>query len=214
MSEARDADSEEPIRGEGPRRSRWIDEPGNLASLILLQGLVGLAAGGAIWWISGRALAGFVTWREHDLIVAAAASLFLVAAMQSIVLAFPGFLHWSADQQRMLFAHGRCYSRRHILLIAVGAGVGEEALFRGGVQTFLGDHIPAWAAILSVSLVFAALHRGSRSAFAFVFAISLAFAGLFFVTGSLLGAMIAHTAFDVWALTVVQREYVRQGLVR
>jgi membrane protease YdiL (CAAX protease family) len=194
-----------------PQAPKWIDEPGNLAFAVLLQGMVGVAAGLAIWWATGRDVFGFVTWQWEDLIVAAIATGTLIPVMQSIVAAFPDFLRWAVDQQRMLFAHGRRYSRWQILVISVGAGVGEEALFRGGVQTSLSDYFPAWAAILAVSLIFAAFHLGSRGVFAFIFATSLIFSVIFHFTGSLLGAMITHTLFDVWALTVVQRELVRRG---
>lgn len=199
---------------EAPEASKRSGDPGFLALIALLQGMVCVAIGLAIWWATGRDVFAFVTWQVRDILIAAITPVVLLGVMQLIVLAFPNFLRWAADQQRMLFEHGRCYSRFHILVISVGAGVGEEALFRGGVQTLLGDYLPPLAAIVLVGLVFAALHKGSRGVFAFIFVISAVFGGVFHLTGSLLGAMSAHIFFDVWALTMVQREFARQGLVR
>lgn len=194
--------------------SKWGDDPGRLALIALFQGILGVAVGLAIWWATGRDVFAFVTWQSRDIFIGAITAVVLLLTMQSIVFAFPNFLRWAADQQRMLFEHGRCYSRLHISMISFGAGVGEEAMFRGGLQTLLGDHLPPWVAIGLVGLVFAALHWGSRGVFAFIFTISAVFGGVFYLTGSLLSSMIGHVAFDVWALTMVQREFVRQGMVR
>lgn len=108
---------------------------------------------------------------------------------------------------------GRGYSRLQILLLAAAAGIGEEALFRGGLQTFASDHLPAAAAILLSAALFAALHPISVGIVAMVFAIGLLFGIIYEVTGSLLGVMLAHAAYDVWALAIVQRELARRGML-
>ena len=199
---------------EEPGTPIWIDRPGNIVGLILLQGLVGLGAGLAIWWGSGRSLETFVGLHPVDLAVAASVTAALIGSMWLVMLAFPGFLAWSAAQQKILFASGKPYSTGQILLISLAAGVGEEALFRGGLQTFLTDHIPAWSAILLVSLAFALVHLAGPILLAFIFGYSLLFGLAFHYSQSLSGVMAAHALFDVWALTLVQRELMRQGLVR
>ena len=191
----------------------WLDEPRNVAMLILLQGAVFFGIGLAIWYGSGRDPTAFLSWQAGDLAVAALTGGALIGSMLAIARAFPGFVAWAAGQQRFLFAHGRRYRPLHILLLSIAAGVGEEALFRGGLQTFAADHVPAWAAILAVSLLFTAVHLGSRGVAAFIFAYSAAFGLVYHATGSLLGVMLAHTAFDIWAIALIQRELVRQGVV-
>ena len=198
---------------DGSAPPHWLDEPRNIALLVIAQGAVGFGLGLAIWVASGRAPSAFFAWRPGDLVVAAATAAILIGAMGAVVLAFPRFLAWAADRQRLYFAHGRRYRPAHILLISLSAGIGEEALFRGGLQTLAADHLPAWAAILLVSLLFAALHIRSRGVFAFVLAYSLLFGAVYHATASLVGVMLAHAAFDVWALALVQRELVRQGAV-
>ena len=195
-------------------KPHWLDEPRNIAWLVLAQGAVGFALGLAFWWGSGRELADFLTFEPADLVVAAFTAGALIGSMQAIALAFPRFVAWAAERQRLLFAHGRRYRPAHILLISIGAGFGEEALFRGGLQTLAADHLPAALAIFLVSLLFAALHLPARGVFPFIFVYSLLFGAVFHVTGSLLGVALAHTLFDVWALALVQRELVRQGAVK
>lgn len=192
----------------------WLDEPRNIALLVLAQGAVGVGLGLAIWSASGRAPAAFFAWRAGDLVVGAATAAILIGWMGTLVLTFPRFLAWAADQQRLYFAHGRRYRPAHIFTISLSAGIGEEALFRGGLQTLAADHMPGWAAILLVSLLFAALHIRSRGVFGFVLAYSLLFGAVYHATASLAGVMLAHAAFDVWALALVQRELVRQGMVK
>ena len=205
------------MSGTGERDTQqphWLDEPRNIALAVLAQGAVAFGIGLAIWYGSGRPLSAFLGWSVADLIVAALTAAVLIGSMQAIALAFPRFVSWAAERQRLLFAHRRRYRPTHILLIAIGAGFGEEALFRGGLQTFAADHLPFWAAILLVSLLFAALHLGSLGIFAFIFAYSLLFGLVYHHSGSLVGVMLAHTIFDVWALALVQRELIRQGFVR
>ena len=197
-----------------PHQPHWLDEPRNIAWLVLAQGAIGFALGLALWWGSGRPLAAFLTVEAADLLVAALTAGLLIGTMQAIAFAFPRFVAWAADRQRLLFAHGRRYRPAHILMISIGAGFGEEALFRGGLQTLAADYLPAWAAILLVSLLFAALHLGGAGIFAFIFVYSLLFGAVFHFTGSLLGAMLAHTLFDIWAIALVQRELVRQQKVK
>jgi uncharacterized protein len=205
------------MESEGSRQARapsWIDEPRNIAWLLVLQGLFGLAVGLAIWWGTGRDLADFVGLGTEDLIVGAVTAAVLIGSMQAILILVPGFLSWAAEQQRELFEHGRAYAPAHILVISIGAGIGEEALFRGGLQTVLGDHLPAWAAIALVSFAFAAVHLKQRVVSAFIFFYGAAFGAVYHYSGSLAGVMIAHALFDVWALFVLQREMERQGIVK
>ncbi|WP_114952645.1 CPBP family intramembrane glutamic endopeptidase [Sphingosinicella terrae] len=192
----------------------WLDEPRNIALLVLAQGIVFAGIGLLIWHFSGRDLDGFIRWRASDLVVALAMGGAMIGAMQGISRAFPRFMAWAADRQRMLFSHGRRYRPTHILILAFAAGVGEEALFRGGLQTLAGDHLPVWAAILVVSLLFTFIHLASVGIAAFIFVISLAFGLVYHLTGSLVGVMLAHALFDVWAIAALQGELVRQGVVR
>lgn len=198
---------------DGTAPPHWLDAPRNVAIVVLLQGVAFFAIGLAIWYGSGREPSAFLRWQPRDFLVAVLLGGALIGSMQAIAWAFPRFVAWAAEQQRMLFPGGRPYRPAHILLISAAAGIGEEALFRGGLQTWLGDHLPVWAAILLASLVFVAMHLRSPGASAFVLIYSVTFGIVYQWTGSLVGVMLAHAFFDIWALTLVQRELVRSGLV-
>jgi membrane protease YdiL (CAAX protease family) len=77
----------------------------------------------------------------------------------------------------------------------------------------MSDHLPVGAAIILASLLFVVLHLGSRGVSAFIFAHSLTFGMAYHLTDSLVGVMLAHTSFDIWALAMLQRELAREGLL-
>ena len=189
----------------------WLDAPRNITIVVLGQGTAFFLIALAIWYGSGRPPAAFLRFEAVDLLVAGLLGGALIGSMQLVVRVFPGFVGWAAGQQRFLFPGGRRYRPVHILLISAAAGIGEEALFRGGLQTLIGDHLPAWAAILCASLLFVLVHLGSRGVAAFIFAYSVAFGIVYHETGSLAGVMAAHMLFDIWAIVIVQRELARRG---
>ena len=195
-------------------KPHWTDNPGNLVKAMLVQAILLSAAGLSIWWGQGRPVAQFVTIGFDDLIIGIASAAAMIGLMQTILWMFPRMMAWASDQQKFLFASGRAYSWPQILLISLAAGIGEEAFFRGGLQTWLADLFTIWPAILLVSVAFTALHFGRPGVLAFVFLYSIGFGLLIAITHSLLACMITHALFDVWAIAVVQRELERQGVVR
>jgi membrane protease YdiL (CAAX protease family) len=89
-----------------------------------------------------------------------------------------------------------------MLLLSAGAGLAEEAFFRGVVQADLG-WIPA-------SLLFGLLHTGHREMIPFgLWAAVMGFflGALYLFTDNLLAPMIAHGLYDFGALG-----YVRYGV--
>jgi len=100
-----------------------------------------------------------------------------------------------------------------LFLIALGAGFGEEWLFRGfgiqGVEWLLPD---AWSpvvvhctAILIVALVFGGLHALTPLYFVLTFAMGIYFGCLVLLTDSLLPAVVAHGLYDYIALLYIMR---------
>lgn len=90
-----------------------------------------------------------------------------------------------------------------ILLISVCAGVGEEMLFRGAVQPFLGISV--------TSILFVAIHgylnpRDWRmSIYGIYMTGGIAWLGYLAETHGLISAMIGHTIIDVYLLIYLQR---------
>ena len=93
-----------------------------------------------------------------------------------------------------------------IIVIGIAAGVGEEWLFRGVLQSTVG--------LLPASLAFGAAHVGSRAMLPFgVWAavMGLALGSLAMVTGGLLAPMVAHAVYDILALLYVRRDATGAG---
>ncbi|MFQ5563088.1 MAG: lysostaphin resistance A-like protein [Parvularculaceae bacterium] len=92
-----------------------------------------------------------------------------------------------------------------ILLLAIGAGVGEEFLFRGVLQTWIDGFAPVWAAIIAPNILFAILH--AHNAFYAVAAgfIGVYFGVVFYLTGDLTAPVLTHMLYDLAALEMTRR---------
>ena len=102
---------------------------------------------------------------------------------------------------RPIFEHATLW---HIVAVSALAGVSEELLFRGVLQTLVG--LPA------ASVIFGAVHVGGRGFIGYgVWAacIGALFGWLMVMTGGLLAPIVAHAVYDALALA-----YVRYGSSR
>ena len=197
-------------------------EPGarpaiGLGKAMVLLGFqaAGMAAIGTLLWSwSGREPAEFVTWSLRE------AGQGIALGLGFIALAFALFRGLPAIGERLVRMQAETYAflgprlgLPAILLISLCAGVGEEALFRGGMQTFLGDQLGMPAAIALSSALFAAIHLGKPVITVLLFAVGAGFGIAYWLTESLLAVMIGHALYDVWALRYLHREFLRLGLV-
>jgi membrane protease YdiL (CAAX protease family) len=97
-----------------------------------------------------------------------------------------------------------------LYLIVVGAGFGEETIFRGWMFERLGRLLGSsvWAKstiVVVTSVLFGLAHYSNQRIPGVEQAaiVGLVFAAIFAVTGELLLLMIAHTAFDLTALAMI-----------
>lgn len=186
-------------------------EPKLLGFLVLQQSLF-LAAGIGLWLWSGGTLLDFLRpgWEALGLGIALAVGLMTLLA--TCFLPRPRLLERIVHEQgRGLFSTHRPWGFGAILIISAAAGIGEEALFRGGIQTLLGVYLPAWGAILLTTILFAVAHPGSRQFMGFIAAVSLALGLAYHWSGSLMTVMVAHALFDVLGCLWAQRELRRLG---
>nr|WP_279639147.1 CPBP family intramembrane metalloprotease [Sphingomicrobium sediminis] len=95
-----------------------------------------------------------------------------------------------------------------VLLLSAVAGIAEEIVFRGALQGWLDTLMPLWLAIILQAVIFAALHPVSRAYMAYVLLIGIVLGALYAWSGNLLAPMIAHFAYDVWALRRLYRQPV------
>jgi membrane protease YdiL (CAAX protease family) len=95
-----------------------------------------------------------------------------------------------------------------LLLISLAAGVCEEALFRGVLQTALADMTGPVAALAAVSLLFGLLHPVSPIYILLAASLGAYLGGLLIVTGNLFVPIVVHAAYDFVAITLLLRAAV------
>jgi hypothetical protein len=90
-----------------------------------------------------------------------------------------------------------------LMLVAALAGIGEEALFRGVVQTALAGRLPPWAAVAATATVFGVAHA-LTAAYAVLAALVGAYLGwLHLASGNLLVPIVTHALYDLVALRLL-----------
>ena len=177
-----------------------------------VQAALFVAAGAAMWAYSGRELHTFLDlgWRPALQGLAFGGALIAVAA--AIFRLFPRFLEDTAKLQArlaMLFSARRNWAA--FVWIALCAGIGEEALFRAGVQTLADDALGPVAGIAISAAAFALIHLAAPLITGVILLIGVVFGLVYWWTGSLLTVMIGHAVYDVWALNALHRELKRLG---
>ncbi len=195
----------------GERLIKRGEEPRLLALLVVQQGLF-LAGGMGLWLWAGGPIDQFVRWSWSDALLGVPLAAALTGSYWAIFRLRPSLARrLSMEQGERVFSTERPYGPSAILLISCSAGIGEEALFRGGLQTLLATLLPPSAAILAASALFTVAHPGSRTLMAMVAALSLAFGLAYHWSGSLLAVMIAHILYDIFGCLWIQRELSRAG---
>jgi membrane protease YdiL (CAAX protease family) len=99
-------------------------------------------------------------------------------------------------------------ARIDLLLVSLGAGWGEELLFRGAIQ----PHLGIWPAAVVFALAHFLLTRLTWGRLAYTAALVLAGAGLGYLAewAGLLAAMTAHAAYDFVALLWAEWDFRRE----
>lgn len=99
-----------------------------------------------------------------------------------------------------------------LVLLAAVAGLAEEMLFRGVVQTGLTRLLPEWAALAVASAAFGLAHF-LTPAYALLAGLAGLYLGaLFLLQGNLIAPIVAHMVYDVVALNCVVRLYQNHSL--
>jgi uncharacterized protein len=90
-------------------------------------------------------------------------------------------------------------------LVALLAGVGEELLFRGVIQSISGQWTTPLAGLIITSLLFGAAHALTKLYFFLATAIGLCFGALVLQYNDLVAPMVAHSLYDFFALSYLSR---------
>jgi membrane protease YdiL (CAAX protease family) len=93
-------------------------------------------------------------------------------------------------------------------MVAVLAGVGEELLFRGVLQTKLGVWTTPVIGLIVASFLFGLAHALSKLYFSFAIAVGVFLGWLTLHYNDLVAPMVAHTVYDFVALAYISRSAV------
>jgi membrane protease YdiL (CAAX protease family) len=105
-----------------------------------------------------------------------------------------------------LFAECRWW---HLAVISALAGLGEELLFRGLIQTSLIEWLGVWPAVIGASALFGIAHPISKTYVVVVAVIGVYLGCVFIATDNLLVPIIAHGLYDFVALVYLTRRVAR-----
>jgi uncharacterized protein len=174
------------------RRWFWL---GCVTELALLLAAVLLA------WACGRMDLLHVRWEEAAVLagmgLALPCFLAFVWLLRSSSPVCTGLRRILETTLRPVFAP---WSLLQLAVIAVLAGVCEEALFRGAVQGVLSGWIGPWPACVAASVLFGLAHPLSRAYMVGTALMGLLLGGLWMLTGNLLAPVVAHAVYDFLAL--------------
>ncbi len=184
-----------------------------LLSFIGAQAVCFTAFGAVLWAFGDRPLGAFITTAAWEIGYGVALAGVLIAIAAALSRIFPAWADWLVRSQagNYPFLKQRL-SMAAIIFISICAGLGEEALFRGGVQVLLGDYLPVALAILIASCAFALIHFAQPVISAMIFLIGAIFGLVYWQTGSLLTVVIGHAVYDVYALWALQEGMHRLGV--
>ena len=96
-----------------------------------------------------------------------------------------------------------------LALVSLAAGVGEELLFRGALQSWIGQFAGVWTAVAATSLLFGAAHAMSKMYFVAATAIGLYLGWLTETYDDLVAPILAHAVYDFVALLVIRRNAMK-----
>lgn len=145
-------------------------------------------------------------WSGHDALIGAAATLPMLA-MLAVVVRWPvgplGRIRRFFDTQIRPLLQSRPW--HDLALVSLAAGVGEEMMFRGVVQGWLGRSLGDAAGLALTSALFGLLHPITPTYACLAAGLGAYLGALWLLTGNLLSPMIAHGVYDFVALLVLLR---------
>ncbi len=102
-------------------------------------------------------------------------------------------------------------STAQFAMVAILAGVGEELLFRGALQTKIGDWTTPLIGLTITSLLFGLAHALSKLYFLFAVAVGGFLGWLAWRYDDLVAPMVAHSVYDFLALVYLSRNMARRA---
>lgn len=97
----------------------------------------------------------------------------------------------------------------NIAIMAVAAGVCEELMFRGVMQTWISGFAPLAVAVAAPNLLFGVLHMRTVLYAVIAGLVGVYLGVLYAATGDLLAPVVAHGVYDLIALAYTRRAVLR-----
>jgi membrane protease YdiL (CAAX protease family) len=174
-------------------------------SAVLFEGGLGLLAWGLGWLLGQLPLAHF-SWSVRDAALGASASL-------PLLVLFAGCVRWPVGPLRRIKQFSDEVVRPwfapctllDLALISLAAGIGEEMLFRGLLQTILGCWLGLWGGIAAASVLFGLMHLITPTYALMAAAMGVYISCVQVATGNLLTVIVTHALYDLVALTYLVR---------
>lgn len=105
---------------------------------------------------------------------------------------------------------GQLFARASVpelLLVSLAAGFGEEALFRGVLQTVVANFAGTVPGVIVAAILFGLAHSLSRAYAIIAAVIGLYFGWLYVATDNLMVPIVAHTLYDFFALLWLRKAW-------
>ncbi len=119
----------------------------------------------------------------------------------------PAFAEFRHSQIKFFAEIGFNFTPFRIVLMAIGAGVCEELMFRGVLQSWIDGFAPIITAIILSNIVFGLLHMRTVLYAVIAGGIGVYFGVVYAITDNLVVPMVAHGLYDAVAL-----EYTRRAI--
>lgn len=140
----------------------------------------------------------------------AAATLPMLLLLSPLARRHHGLERLRDDVTRQILPLFKNASLPQLALLSALAGLGEEALFRGVLQTWLAQHLGDAGGLVLASIVFGLAHFINRSYALLATLIGLYLGWLYLTSGNLLLPVIAHGLYDFVALIVLLNDGKRR----
>src|SRR5271165_7167237 len=173
---------------------------GGLAPLSLFLG----------WWLGHNPLAQFA-WSATDALWGVLAAVPLVLLFLLLTLRWPigplRQIKMFCEEEFIPLLAGSSWS--DMALIALSAGVGEEMLFRGVLQSSLAAWVGARAGLVLASVLFGLLHPISIPYILVTMFIGFYLGSAFLLAGNLLTVIVTHAPYDFALMAYLLRFHYR-----
>ena len=174
-----------------------MDKGGNFSQLFMSSGVLVLLAFGLSLLTGLPHSVGHVNLNVVLVGSILGTALFIIMALVGVFL--QRYVYSYLELMRELRKLFKTLNWPTIIVISIMAGVSEELLFRGVLQSYLVEKSSVLLGIIASSALFGLMHFYNRFYILLTFLVGLFLGWLYYFTGSLLLVVVLHAVYDVLA---------------